>query len=135
MTDYATGHRTNVVMQAFAAALSTQDIADLAAFYAGLPRPAGTGSPDRAGERLIAQGDDARAMAPCASCHGANNRSPAMPQLDGLSADYLAGQLDAWRTERRNNDPYYIMGSVARLLTPAEVSAVSLAYAAHNRGM
>ena len=132
MADYAAGHRGSVLMQAFAATLSPGDIANLAAFYAGLPRPAGAGLPDPAGERLIAQGDDGRAMAPCASCHGANNRSPATPRLDGLSADYLAEQLDAWRTGRRNNDPYDVMGSVARVLTPAEVTSVSIAYAAHG---
>ena len=132
MADYADGHRANVLMQAFAATLSPGDVADLAAFYAGLPRPGGTGLPDPAGERLIARGDDARAMAPCGSCHGANNRSPATPPLDGLSADYLAEQLGAWRTGRRSNDPYDVMGSVARALTPAEVASVSVAYAAHG---
>lgn len=132
MADYAADHRASVLMQAFASTLSSDEVADLAAFYASLPRPAGTGLPDPAGERLIALGDNARAMAPCASCHGANNRSPATPRLDGLSADYLAEQLDAWRTGRRSNDPYDVMGSVARALTPAEVSSVSTAYAAHR---
>lgn len=132
MADYAAGHRVSAVTQAFAATLSTTDIANLAAFYAGLPRPAGMDLPDPAGERLIARGDDARAMAPCASCHGDSNRSPATPRLDGLSADYLAEQLDAWRIGRRNNDPYDVMGSVTRVLTPAEVTSVPTAYAAQG---
>ena len=135
MADYAAGRRANPVMQAFGAALSPDQVADAGAFYAAQPLPPGTGTPgDTAAERLIARGDDARALAPCASCHGSNNRSPGMASLNGLSADYLAGQLDAWRTGGRGNDLYGVMGSVARALTPAEVRAVSVVYAARQPG-
>jgi len=41
LTDYKTGRRKNAVMSGMAAALSKQDIENLAAYYASLPGPLG----------------------------------------------------------------------------------------------
>lgn len=42
LTDYKIGRRKNAVMSGMAAALSKQDIENLAAYYASLPGPMGT---------------------------------------------------------------------------------------------
>jgi cytochrome c553 len=52
-------------------------------------------------------------------------RQPAMPGLLTLPADYLIGQLGAWRTGLRNAAAPDCMALIAKRLTPEEVSAVS----------
>lgn len=136
MADYANGLRINPVMQAFGMALTPGQVADVAAFYAAQePTPPGGPGVSRDAERLISRGSEARGMAPCASCHGSNNRSPGMARLNGVSADYLAAQLLAWRSGLRRNDPYDVMGSIARSMTPAEVREVAAAYAGGGPGI
>ncbi|TGS72906.1 cytochrome c4, partial [Mesorhizobium sp. M8A.F.Ca.ET.181.01.1.1] len=76
LRDYQQGVRQNAIMQPIVAARSDQDLHDLAAYYASLPRSpaaevAPTGStPDATAVRLAMQGDPQRNIAPCAACHG-----------------------------------------------------------------
>lgn len=45
LKQYKSGARKNAIMAGFAAALSEQDIKDLAAYYAAMPSPLGTPKP------------------------------------------------------------------------------------------
>ncbi|MGC8035421.1 c-type cytochrome, partial [Salmonella enterica] len=83
--------RSNAVMGALARSLSERDAADLAAYFASLPRPAQAGSlADSAVPRLVQVGDPLRNIAPCISCHGGADRKIGAPWLDGLPRHYLA---------------------------------------------
>jgi cytochrome c553 len=79
-------------------------------------------------EQMAASGTGAGAPA-CASCHGAHGEGmPAagVPQLAGLDAKYLQGQLADLADGRRNSA---VMSSIAKLLTPADAQALAAWYA------
>jgi cytochrome c553 len=128
LLDYKNGQRKHVLMQALAAALDDQDIRDLAAFYAQLPRP----SPAEASvavPALVSVGDPLRNIAPCASCHGGIDRKPGSPWLEGMPHAYLAEQLRQFASGARRNDGHGVMRNVARQMKPDEIEAVSAYYA------
>lgn len=79
------------------------------------------------GRRLVEQGDPQRRLPACTQCHGAamTGVAPDIPGLLGLPRDYLNSQLGAWQTGQRRAQSPDCMANVARLLSPAEVSAVT----------
>ena len=136
LRDFQNGLRQSAVMQAIIAGRSNQDLEDLAAYYASLPRgpaaqplPRGD-EPDPVAVRLVMQGDPHRNIAPCAACHGQLDRKGAAPWLGGLSAVYLAAQMHAFATGARHNDINEQMRNVARQLTPDEIDSLARYYAA-----
>jgi cytochrome c553 len=107
---------------------------EMGAYFAALelpyaaPAPArGTAAERARGEALVRQGDPARRLPACASCHGERlaGRLPAMPALTGLSADYLQAQLGAWRTGTRAARAPDCMAEVVRLLRDDELAAIA----------
>ncbi len=69
--DYQSGKRSNAIMTSLAQGLSEQNIANLAAYYASLPKA--RTAPTTYGEvlpALVRVGDPMRNIAPCISCHG-----------------------------------------------------------------
>lgn len=133
---YADGRRHHAAMEAIARKLDGGQRQAVAMHYAALPftpetaRPAGG-----AVAALYNDGDPARGLPSCASCHGeaGEGLGPANPPLGGQPAMYLAEQLDQWRQGRRRNDPANIMLEIARQLTPEESAALA-AYAAELPG-
>ncbi len=62
-------------------------------------------------------------IAPCIACHGARGAgSGAIPRLAGLPADYVAGQLAAYRNGKR---PDPVMAPIAKPLDAAQRRAVA----------
>ena len=136
LRDYQEGVRQNSIMQPIVAARSDQDLHDLAAYYASLPRgPAAevspTGStPDANAVRLAMQGDPQRNIAPCAACHGQLDRKGSAPWLGGQSSIYLAAQMRAFASGVRRNDINEQMRNVTRQMTSAEIDSLAKYYAA-----
>lgn len=136
LRDYQNGLRQSAVMQAIIATRTNQNLQDLAAYYASLPRgpaaelaPRGE-APDANAVRLAMQGDPQRNIAPCAACHGQLDRKGAAPWLGGQSSVYLAVQMRAFASGARHNDINEQMRNVARQLTPAEIDSLARYYAA-----
>ena len=79
------------------------------------------------GEALVTQGDAARNLPACVSCHGAalTGMEPAIPGLIGLSAEYVGAQLGAWRGRHRRAAEPDCMAQIAALLAPGDISAVA----------
>ncbi|MBN8843896.1 MAG: c-type cytochrome [Sphingomonadales bacterium] len=127
LDDYANGRREHAAMRAIVRKLGDGDRSKVSAFYAAIQPaawPVEAGNP--AGARLYDEGDPARGLPSCASCHGVGGVGDAAnPPLAGQSAAYVAGQLRAWREAKRNNDPLGEMRRVSRLLSVAELAAVS----------
>ena len=69
-----------------------------------------------------------RNVAPCAACHGGTDRKLGAPRLNGMPTEYLGAQLTAFATGTRTNDSHAQMRNMARLLTAAEIAAVSSFY-------
>ena len=121
-------------MTPLVADLDDRAIADLAAYYGLLVR--GAIDPNRGGpfvgaeiENLIANGDIARNLPPCGSCHGIRAGGPIeTPTLTSQYPEYIEAQLKAFATGVRHNDIYHRMRSVASKLTPAEMQLLAIYY-------
>lgn len=135
LRDFAGGGRATAVMQPFARDLAGQDIDDLAAYYAGLKAPAGRPEPEARlaaqGRQLADFGDPRSGAQACANCHGPGGRGepPLLPYLAGQNLEYLAGQLQAWRSGARGNDGGGQMQTVVARMSDADIAAVAAYFA------
>lgn len=130
LLDYRSGKRNSAIMQALSQNLAERDIADLAAYYAYLPkaRTAPT-SYDETLPRLVRVGDPLRNIAPCIACHGGVDQKLGAPWLEGLPKDYMVGQLNAFKSGARRNDGQGQMRNMVRAMTHAEIDEVAAFYA------
>lgn len=130
LNDYKTGKRSNAIMNALAVGLSDEHIAELAAYYASLPKA--RTAPTTYGEvlpALVRVGDPMRNIAPCISCHGGVDQKLGTPWLEGMPKDYLLVQLHAFKSGARANDGEQQMRNMARNMTVAEIDQVATFYA------
>jgi cytochrome c553 len=130
--DYRSGKRLWGVMSAMAGALSDQDSADVAAWFAhradGQRLVARSGPRDDPATRLVFAGDPGRGLPPCAACHGPGAYKLGAPALRGQHADYIERQLVAFAQGMRWNDINEQMRTIAAQLTPDEMHAVAAWY-------
>ena len=122
--------RESAVMNGMAANLSDTDVQVLASYYAGQAfKPAAATDKKLAseGQSLWRGGDAARGVPACAGCHGPNGAGiPAeFPRLGGQYAEYVAAQLQAFRSGARGNDPNGMMRGVAAHLSDSQIRALS----------
>lgn len=130
LLDFRSGARTNAVMSPFAANLTDQEITDLAAYYAYLPRlPAFHPVEQLPKPRVVIYGAPVRGIAPCGSCHGSLDNKAGSPWLEGQSEVYLKAQLQAFAAGQRTNDISQQMRNVARAMTPQEIDGAAAYYA------
>jgi cytochrome c553 len=131
LNDFKTGARVNVVMSPFAANLSNQDMLDIAAYYAFLPRvPSNKLDPAIAAPPIVTIGAPMRNIAPCGSCHGDIDNKAGSPWLGGQSAVYIKAQLQAFADGTRRNDISQQMRNIARQMTAEEIDQVARYYEA-----
>jgi len=131
LVDFKTGARVNVVMSPFVANLSNQDMLDVAAYYAYLPRvPSHKLDPAMAAPAIVTIGAPMRNIAPCGSCHGDIDNKAGSPWLGGQSAVYIKAQLQAFAAGTRRNDISQQMRNIARQMTAEEIDQVARYYEA-----
>ena len=119
-----------------AKALSEQERADVAVYYASLQLPiksvrgALPGKSDDSGAWLVERGRWADGIPACAQCHGPGGVGVGkdFPAIGHLSADYMQSQIDAWNKGQREAGPLGQMGAVAKKLTADDVKAVAAYY-------
>ena len=130
MLDYKSGKRYSPIMTTLAQSLTDENIADLAAYYATLPkaRTAPT-TYDESLPALVRVGDPIRNIAPCISCHGGVDQKLGAPWLEGMPKQYLVQQLELFKSGQRRNDSQQQMRNVARSMTAEEIEAVATFYA------
>jgi cytochrome c553 len=111
---YKDGDRSHLTMHSQASTLSDQDIADIAAYFAGKP--------------LVTQGKATATPPPaatlCVSCHGQDGVgiAPTYPSLAGQHPDYLARAIDEYRKGGRKNP---IMKGFAATLKDEDIEAIA----------
>jgi cytochrome c553 len=98
--------KTGMLMPPMAAALSDQDIEDVAAYYALQTPTGGEADPAywEAGRKLYHGGDRARQIPACAACHGplgSGNPAAGYPALRGQHAEYTLKQLSMYHDKNR----------------------------------
>lgn len=143
LNHFAANRREQAVMHPIAKALSAQQRADVAAFYAGQPRDqkpltarTAPATPQDAGAWLVQRGRWSDGIPACAQCHGPDGLGVGehFPALAGLGAAYMQQQISAWQTGKRPPGPLQLMHSVAQKLTPADITAVAAYYARLHGG-
>ena len=126
LRDFKSGHRASAVMAALVQNLSDQDMKDLSAYYADLPRTRSQGaasSEQQAIPLIVQNGAPMRNIAACESCHGESDNKMGSPRLDGEPVAYVRAQLLAFASGARRNDIHAQMRNVARQMTPEEIDA------------
>lgn len=125
------GSRNNAVMLGQVAALSDQDMQDLAVYFAAQEQSPGVASKDAVavGQKLYRGGDASRGLPACAACHGpagGGNPAAGYPRIAGQHADYSTAQLTAYKKgERKAGTNGQMMHEVAAKLTDAEIAALA----------
>jgi cbb3-type cytochrome c oxidase subunit III len=122
--------RNNAIMGGMVAALSDNDMKNVAAWFASQkakPEAARDQSKIALGQRLWRQGDFKKGVPACAGCHGpAGAGMPAQyPRLAGQFPEYTEAQLKAFRVDERNNDPESMMRTIAAKMSDVEIKAVA----------
>ena len=122
--------RNNAIMGGMVAALSDDDMKNLAAWFSSQklkPAVAKDETKIALGQKIWRQGDFKKGVPACAGCHGpAGAGLPAQyPRLAGQYAEYTEAQLKAFRNDERNNDPEKMMRIVAAKMSDAEMKAVA----------
>ncbi|HRD48536.1 MAG: cytochrome c4 [Candidatus Competibacter sp.] len=130
LQDYKSGARANPIMAGMVAPLSSQDMEDLAAYFASQPIARSAADPALApvGEAIFRGGNLTSGVAACMACHGAigaGNPAARFPALAGQHTDYVEAQLKAFRAMERANDAGQMMRGVAARMTDPEIKAVA----------
>lgn len=130
LKQYKSGDRKNAVMAGMVAALSEEDMLNLAAYYAAQQPTIGIAAEEQIalGESIYRAGNAASGVSACAACHGpagVGNPMANFPRLSGQHALYTAEQLKYFRSGTRANDAGSMMRSIAKKMTDAEIEAVS----------
>lgn len=138
LTEFRAQSRSGV-MGAIAAALSSADIRNVAAYFSREIAKPGTATDPalvRAGETIYRSGIPKNGVPACASCHGLDGAGlpPEFPRLAGQHVRYLVQQLRAFRSGSRNSNPNAMMRALAAKLSDVEIEAVAQYIAVANSG-
>lgn len=136
LTDIRDGARPVPTMVGQLDSMSDQDLADIAAFFAGQPRSGGQADPAlvELGQKIYRGGIAERNVPACTACHsptGQGNAPAGFPALAGQHADYIVTQLKAYRqgyedeAGRTNDGDARIMRTIAFGLSDKEIEAVA----------
>jgi len=123
--------RVDPTMSGMALAVTEkQDLLDITAYFASQKQMKGSGGKSAAGKKVYLDGNDASGVYGCVNCHGKDGKGKApnnhmFPVIGGQHKDYLVKQLTDFKTGDRGNDPAGMMGTLAKLMTTAEIEAVS----------
>jgi cytochrome c553 len=142
--DFRDGRRRNDggQMAAIATEIAEVQIAEVAAYFAGLPWPVAQSAELDAvargrAEALFNAGDRTAGIPACRGCHGSGSISGEEriegPHLTAQHEDYLARQLRDFRSGARTNDPGQVMQRAASHLSDGDIAALALFLAASPR--
>jgi len=127
LKNFKEGVRANAIMMGMAAALTDQDMQNIAAYLAKQPASLGVAQ-DKAtielGQSIYRGGIAAKGVPACAACHSPNGAGiPAQfPRQAGQWAEYSNNQLMSFREGTRKN---LQMNMIATKLSDNEMKAVS----------
>ena len=128
LQEFKSGKRANAIMSGMVAALSEDDMKNIAAWVGSKKSQNGVAKDKDLvvlGERIYRGGIADRQVPACSGCHAPNGAGiPAQyPRLSGQHADYTAAQLTAFRDGVRKNSAQ--MTGVSAKMNDREIKAVS----------
>lgn len=130
LTNFKSGERKNPIMMGMVAALTPEDMKNLAAYF-GSQKLAPAAAKDKElaiqGEKIYRGGIVALGVPACSGCHGpAGSGIPAMfPRIAGQHGEYIEIQLKTFRSGERANDPGKMMQMVAMKMSDTDMKAVA----------
>jgi cytochrome c553 len=134
LRDFTSGIRANAIMTPVAGALTTDDIADVAAYYGGIEAPflplrRADSALITQGEELAKVGSAASRIQACDNCHGSGGAGepPAIPYLAGQYASYIGLEWRMWRRGFRKSSSG-AMACLAEHLDDQEIAAAAAYY-------
>ena len=110
---------------------STDDLQDIAAFYASQNNTIGQVATDKVelGRKLYYSGSLEKGIPACTACHspkGKGNAPAGYPLLSGQQAEYITMTLKNYRSGKRDNDESsQMMMAIAYKLDDVEIDALS----------
>jgi cytochrome c553 len=135
---FRSGVRNNPVMRPLAAALSDQDIDDLAVYYEAQTPTGLEADPSywKAGEALYLRGDAAHQVPACIACHGPvgrGNLAAGYPALRAQQSVYVVKQLNDYASGARYSAPHpatasrngIMMFTIAKRLSSEQIRDVA----------
>lgn len=131
LRNYQAGTRSHQIMNAMAATISDDDLADVASYFASQKKMNGDGSADnQLGKELFLHGDLSKMRLACVNCHGVGGKGLApkismFPVIGGQHKDYIRRQLVNFRDGYRTNSPNGIMNRIASSLTDTEIESLA----------
>ncbi|UZJ60597.1 cytochrome c4 [Pseudomonas sp. KU26590] len=131
MHDIKDGKRVVMEMTGLLNPLTDQDLADIAAYYAGQKGSVGAADPNlvAGGEALFRGGKLDQGIPACTGCHspnGAGLAAAGFPHVGGQHADYIKKQLTAFREGERTNDgDTLVMRTIAAKLSNSDIDALA----------
>jgi len=117
-------------MLGMVAALSEDDMKNVAAFYESQAPKGGKAAADKVelGERIYRAGIAEKGVAACTACHGptgAGISTSGYPAVSGQHSAYVESQLQKFAEGSRSNDPNRMMRDIAAKLSKDEMAAVA----------
>ena len=134
LQNFKSGRRQYTAMNHLVAYMSDDYMQAIAQYFAALDLPyppaqaaALTPAQMQAAQTLVQKGAPERQIPACTACHGETmaGKLPAMPGLLALPADYLVGQMGAWRTGQRQAKAPDCMAQIAARLSAEEIGLVA----------
>lgn len=130
LAEFKSGLRSDPVMAGMVAALSPEDMKNLAAYFATqeVKKGAKPSEVNQAGRDLYFGGDAKRGITACAACHSPTGQGMALakfPALTHQKADYVKATLKKFRSGERGNDMNAMMRGVAVKLTDKDIEDVT----------
>ena len=131
LADFKAGKkRSDALMAGQVASLSSQDMADLGAYFATKTGSQGAASKKlaAAGAKLYRGGNKKKGVAACIACHGptgAGNPAAKFPKLSGQHAAYVEKAMKDFRSGARTNDMNKMMQNIAEKMSDKEIKAVA----------
>jgi cytochrome c553 len=130
LKDIQGGARVVPEMTGMLDAMSEQDLADIAAYFASQSVQIGQTAADQVamGQEIYRSGVAEKGVAACTACHSPNgqgNNAAAFPALSGQHAAYVESTLKKFAAGERANDPSAMMRDIAVKMSEAEMKAVA----------
>lgn len=130
LSNFKSGERKSPIMAGMVAALSPEDMNNLAAHFSSQKQtPSAAKDKDLAakGEKIYRGGITAMGVPACTGCHGPTGAGvPSQyPRLAGQHTDYIVAELVKFRNGDRANDPGKMMQMVAMKLSDQDMKAVA----------
>jgi len=132
LMEFKSGKRANATMMAMVAALSKEDLANLAKFYSIQKlKLKNDQKASNSGRKIYHDGipgDRGQSIPACQSCHqadGLGNNEANFPALKGQKKNYIVSQLKGFKSKMRNNDAGQMMRTISKNMTEEEMQAVA----------